>query len=40
MSQGGFCPREVVIYFDGEEKARNEMPDNNLAQTLILPEDK
>ena len=38
MAQGGFCPREVVVWIDGKEAARAEMPDSNFEQTLIISE--
>jgi hypothetical protein len=34
MGQGGFCPREVVIYGDGGEIMRCEVPDSNFEQTI------
>lgn len=29
VGQGGFCPKEIVIYMDGVELVRTEMPDHN-----------
>jgi hypothetical protein len=36
VGQGGFCPREVVIWVDGVEVTRNEMGDSNFEQTINL----
>ena len=38
MGQGGFCPREVVVYADGKEITRCEVPDSNFEQTINLGE--
>ena len=36
--QGGFCPREVVIWADGTEITRSEVPDSNFEQTISFDE--
>ena len=38
VAQGGFCPREVVVWIDGKEAARAEMPDSNFEQTIVISE--
>ena len=40
IGQGGFCPREVVIWVDGVEILRTEMPDSNFEQTILISEQK
>ena len=37
-SQGGFCPRELVLSLDGQELQRFEGQDINLEQTFSLQE--
>jgi hypothetical protein len=34
VSQGGFCPRELVIHIDGVERARAEMLDSNKEEVV------
>lgn len=36
MGQGGFCPREVIVYVDGKEITRCELPDSNFEQTINI----
>ena len=39
VSQGGFCPREIVVYFDGVEVQRFEAKDINLEQEFDISEE-
>ena len=36
VSQGGFCPKEIVVYFDGAEVQRFLGKDINLEQDFTL----
>lgn len=38
VSQGGFCPKEVVLWFDGEQAEKFEAQDSNHEQILTLSE--
>ena len=39
VSQGGFCPREIVLSLDDVEVSRFEAQDVNLGQVFDMPED-
>ncbi|TNV80804.1 hypothetical protein FGO68_gene3474 [Halteria grandinella] len=39
-SQGGFCPKEIVVLADGVEVTRVEMGDSNFEQVINIPEPK
>eukprot|EP00347_Sterkiella_histriomuscorum_P006927 403350901 len=39
LSQGGFCPKEIAIYFDDKEVEGHEMEDSNLEQEININEE-
>ena len=39
VSQGGFCPREIVLWLDNVESQRFEAQDINLEQVFELESD-
>ena len=39
VSQGGFCPREIILSLDDVEVSRFEAQDVNLEQVFDMPED-